>query len=160
MKRVPSLALLSLVSLLLLARPASADVTGFLGLNTTPDSRVVKGGAAGAGLLVIGFEFEYAATDEEVGVSPSLRTGMANVLLQTPVAIARLQPYVTTGGGFYRERMGASTQTGFGLNSGGGVKVTLAGPLRLRLDYRVFRLGDEARHSPAQRFYAGLNLKF
>ncbi|MGE3176515.1 MAG: outer membrane protein [Vicinamibacterales bacterium] len=157
MKRVPSFALLAL---LLIARSASADVTGFLGLNTTPESRTVKGGAAGAGLLIVGVEFEYAATDEEVGVSPSLKTGMGNVYLQTPVAIARLQPYVTTGGGFYRERFGTSTHTGFGLNSGGGVKVTLAGPLRLRLDYRVFRLGDEARHSPAHRFYAGLNLKF
>jgi hypothetical protein len=48
-----------------------------------------------------------------------------------------------------------------GINVGGGVKMNLAGPLRLRLDYRVFTLrGSDVRHSKPQRFYAGLNLKF
>ena len=158
MKRVPLFALALLLTLL--CRPASADVTGFLGTTTTPDSRQVKGLAIGSGLLVLGFEFEYAATDEELGLAPSLKTGMGNVLLQTPVSIMRLQPYFTTGGGFYRERLGTREDTGFGLNTGGGVKITLAGPLRLRLDYRVFRLGEDALHSPSHRFYAGVNLKF
>jgi hypothetical protein len=36
----------------------------------------------------------------------------------------------------------------------------LIGPVRLRVDYRVFRLGSGALHSPAHRIYAGLNLKF
>ena len=44
--------------------------------------------------------------------------------------------------------------------TGGGVKVNLIGPLRLRVDYRIFKLGSGALHSPAHRFYAGLNLKF
>jgi hypothetical protein len=38
--------------------------------------------------------------------------------------------------------------------------MSLAGPLRLRLDYRVFTLSGDARHSKPQRFYAGLNVKF
>jgi hypothetical protein len=46
------------------------------------------------------------------------------------------------------------------LNNGLGVKVNLLGPVRLRVDYRVFRLGRDALHSPAHRVYAGLNLKF
>ena len=41
------------------AAPAHADVTAFLGANTTPSNRVAKGLAAGMGLLVIGLEFEY-----------------------------------------------------------------------------------------------------
>ena len=41
-----------------------------------------------------------------------------------------------------------------------GVKMSLAGPLRLRVDYRVFKLGSGALYSPAHRIYAGLNLKF
>ena len=49
---------------------------------------------------------------------------------------------------------------GIGFNTGGGVKVSLAGPIRLRVDYRVFKLGSGALHSPTHRFYAGLNLKF
>jgi hypothetical protein len=34
------------------------------------------------------------------------------------------------------------------------------GPVRLRVDYRVFKLAGGALHSPAHRIYAGLNLKF
>jgi hypothetical protein len=143
------------------AAPASADITGFLGANTTPDSRPVKGLALGSGILFLGFEFEYAATSQdELDGAPSLRSGMGNVLLQTPFAILRLQPYFTTGAGVYRERLGSHEETGVGYNTGGGVKISLAGPLRLRLDYRVFNFGSDALYSPSHRFYAGLNLKF
>ena len=82
------------------------------------------------------------------------------MLLQTPVPIFGFQPYFTTGGGVYRETLGAREQTGFAPNTGGGVKISLAGPLRLRVDYRVFKLGSGALYSPAHRVYAGLNLKF
>ena len=44
--------------------------------------------------------------------------------------------------------------------TGGGVKITLAGPLRLPLAYRAFKLGNGALSSPAHRVYAGLNLRF
>jgi hypothetical protein len=70
------------------------------------------------------------------------------------------QPYFTTGAGIYRETLGAHQDTGLGVNTGGGVKVSLIGPLRLRVDYRVFKLGSDALYSPAHRIYAGLNLKF
>ena len=36
----------------------------------------------------------------------------------------------------------------------------LLGPLRARLDYRIFNLRGEPLHPTVQRFYAGLNLKF
>ena len=85
---------------------------------------------------------------------------MGNVLLQSPAAFFGVQPYFTTGGGIYREELGTHQDTGFGLNTGAGVKVTLAGPLRLRVDYRVFKLGSGALNSPAHRIYAGVNLKF
>jgi len=144
----------------LLATPAFADITGFIGATTTPANRLVKGVAAGGGLIVIGFEFEYAdSTDDPAAFAPVLKTGMGNVLLQTPVAIFGFQPYFTTGGGIYRERLGAHVDTGVGVNIGGGVKVTLVGPLRLRVDYRMFRLGSDALYSPAHRFYVGLNVK-
>jgi hypothetical protein len=140
---------------------AFADITGFIGTNTTPENRRVTGAAVGGGLLIFGFEFEYGSSPESAeDLAPSLRTGMGNVLLQTPVAIFGFQPYFTTGGGVYHESIDARSQTGFGLNTGGGVKISLAGPVRLRLDYRIFNLGDEAFESPAHRFYAGLNLKF
>ncbi len=149
------------VLLLGIAAPARADVTAFIGANTTPANRQVRGASLGIGLLVIGFEGEYAFTPDDPRASaPSLKTGMGNVLLQTPGAFFGFQPYFTTGGGIYREVLGTHTSTGFGLNTGGGVKVNLIGPIRLRVDYRIFKLGTSALHSPAHRVYAGLNLKF
>jgi len=146
---------------MLAAVPAAADVTGFLGANTTPANRRTQGFSIGAGLLLLGFEFEYANTpDDPDSASPALRTGMGNVLLQTPFALLGIQPYVTTGAGIYRETLASRVQTGFALNNGAGVKINLIGPVRIRVDYRAFKLGDDALYSPAHRIYAGLNLKF
>ena len=146
--------------LLSIAAPARADITAFIGANTTPDNRRVLGGALGFGVLIIGFEGEYAFTpDDPRAAAPSLKTGVANIVLQTPVPFFGIQPYFTTGGGFYQEELGLHSDTGFALNTGGGVKVTLAGPIRLRVDYRIFKLGSGALYSPAHRIYAGLNLK-
>ena len=146
--------------LLSIAAPAHADITAFIGANTTPDNRRVLGGALGFGVLIIGFEGEYAFTpDDPRAAAPSLKAGIANIVLQTPVPFFGIQPYFTTGGGFYQEELGLHSDTGFALNTGGGVKVTLAGPIRLRVDYRIFKLGSGALYSPAHRIYAGLNLK-
>ena len=143
------------------ARPASADITAFIGITPTPENRAVRGIAFGFGLLVIGFEFEYSNTVEDAleGL-PSLRTGSGNMLIQTPVDIARTQFYGTVGGGIYRERLLAIQETHFTTNVGGGAKIRLAGPLRVRLDYRVFRLQGQPLHQTYQRFYAGANLGF
>jgi opacity protein-like surface antigen len=111
--------------------------------------------------VIVGFEFEYGHTrDNEDELAPSLRTFMFNGLLQTPIPIAGMQFYGTAGGGVYRETLNDDSETSVGINVGGGVKVSLAGPLRLRLDYRVFTLQGDPRHSKPQRFYAGLNLRF
>ena len=140
---------------------ASADITAFLGANPPPVNRLVKGFGIGFGLLIVGFEFEYAHTSEDLDeLAPSLRTFMFNGLLQTPVPIAGMQFYGTIGGGGYRETLDDQSETNVGINVGGGVKVNLAGPLRLRLDYRLFTLQGDSRHSRPQRFYAGINLKF
>jgi opacity protein-like surface antigen len=155
---------------MLTAAPASADLTGFLGRTTTPSSRTVKGLAIGTGLLIVGFEFEYAATDEDLevasgaaNIAPATKTFMFNGLLQTPVPIARMQFYGTAGAGVYHETLStrpSDDSTNFGTNLGGGVKITLAGPLRVRLDYRVFSFRGTPRQTTAQRLYAGINLKF
>jgi opacity protein-like surface antigen len=159
MTRVRHFAVAGLL-LLVASAPAYADATAFIGANTTPANRQVRGLAFGMGLLVIGFEGEYAfSPDDPSATAPSLRTGMANVLLQTPGAFFGFQPYFTTGTGIYREKLGAHTDTGVGFNTGGGVKVNLIGPIRLRVDYRILKLGSGALNSPAHRFYAGLNLK-
>lgn len=155
--------IVALAGLILLTIPghASADVTGFLGVNTSPSTRTTRGFAIGAGLLIVGFEFEYADTSDDLTSSaPSLKTGLGSVLLQTPFAIAGFQPYFETGGGYYHEQLGARSDQGFALGTGGGVKISIAGPLRLRVDYRGLNLGSGALASPAHRLYAGINLKF
>ena len=154
-------ALLALVLGLACAAPARADLTVFIGANTTPANRSVRGASYGGGLLVVGWEFEYADTTDNATIgAPSLRTGSGNLLLQLPVPIFGFQPYFTTGGGFYRETLANQSDTSFAPNIGGGVKISLVGPLRLRVDYRSFRLGGGALYSPAHRIYAGVNLGF
>jgi len=159
--RTLGLAVTAIALVVTAASPARADATVFLGVNTTPSNRPVKGFAGGMGLIIVAFEFEYAGTSDDLTVAaPSLKTFMGNVLLQSPVPILGFQPYLTTGGRLYRETLGTHQDTSAGTNVGGGVKMSLVGPLRLRVDYRVFRLGNGALNSPAHRIYAGLNLKF
>lgn len=154
-------ALFAAVLLLAWAARAQADVTVFIGANTTPDNRQVRGLAVGAGLLIVAFEFEYASNPEDtLAAAPSLRIWSGNGLLQTPFPLFGFQPYVTAGAGVYRERLGFDAETGTAPNVGAGVKVTLAGPIRLRVDYRRFNLGDDALYPTVHRVYAGLNLKF
>ena len=161
---MPSKIVPTFVVALLLALPSTAfaDLTAFLGVNGTPSNRVVRGFSGGLSLVIVGFEFEYANTSEdESELAPALKTYMVNGFVQTPFPIAGMQFYGTAGGGVFRESLLDDTATNVGLNVGGGVKVNVIGPLRLRLDYRVFTLrGDDVRHSRPHRFYAGLNLKF
>jgi hypothetical protein len=139
----------------------SADVTAFIGITPTPESRAVRGFAFGFGLLIVGFEFEYANTvEDELEGLPSLLTGSGNVLVQTPVEVSGISLYGTVGGGLYRERLIETQETSFATNIGGGAKIRLAGPLRLRVDYRVFRLQGDPLHQTYQRFYVGANLGF
>jgi opacity protein-like surface antigen len=153
--------LLLAAGILVLPSNAAADITAFLGVNPTPTNRTARGFAIGTGLIIVGFEFEYARTSEDLlEGSPSLRTFMFNGLLQTPVPIAGMQFYGTAGGGIYRETLNDDSETNLGVNVGGGVKMTLVGPLRLRLDYRVATLKGDPRYPRPQRFYAGLNIKF
>ncbi len=144
------------------ASPARADITGFLGLAGGPSTRLAKGVAVGTGLVIVGIEFEYSDTsDDEANGSPRFRTGMFNGLLQTPIPIAGFQFYATAGAGIYNEELSTLSHTSVGVNVGGGVKKSLIGPLRLRLDYRVFRLsGSPLATDVVHRFYAGANIKF
>lgn len=152
-----------LVLAVLAATPAiaRADATVFLGRNSGGDDRsVTRGFAVGVSLLVVGFEFEYAnASEDQTDLTPSLRTTSGNVFAQT-FGLPGFQLYATTGAGIYRERLGSDQETAFLLNNGGGIKINLAGPIRARVDYRVFTLKGNPRHSTVQRLYAGLNLAF
>ena len=151
---------LLVVMLLAAASPAYADATFFLGTNTTPETRLARGFAVGAGAM-FAFEVEYANTSEDgEEAAPGLRTFMGNFLLQTPFAIGGVQPYFTAGTGVYRESLEPRQETNLGLNTGVGVKVSLAGPVRVRVDYRVFHLKGDPLYNTVHRVYAGLNLRF
>lgn len=143
------------------AAPARADITAFLGLSPTPARHIVKGFSGGLSLLVVGFEFEFSDLGEDAADGlPGLKTYSGNVFVQTPVEIKGTQFYATAGGSGYRENLAARQETHVGINLGGGLKVRVLGPVRLRLDYRVFQLRGEPLYSTYQRFYAGANIAF
>jgi hypothetical protein len=138
-----------------------ADATVFLGRNSAGEDRsVTRGLAFGVSMLVVGFEFEYANSKEDPTIGrPSLRTTSGNVFAQT-FGLPGFQLYATTGVGIYRERLGTDQETAFLLNNGGGIKINVAGPLRARVDYRIFTLRGNPQHKNVQRLYAGLNVAF
>ena len=158
MKYPKTIGALALVLVGVLPATAAADATAFLGFSPNPATRAARGFAIGFSLIIVGFEFEYANISENLEeLAPGLRTGMFNVLVQTPT---RTQFYLTAGGGVYREELSEATDTSFGTNIGGGMKLPLAGPLRLRIDYRVFNLRGSPIYKTPQRIYAGANLSF
>ena len=121
---VPSI----LVALIAFPGIARADLTGFFGATMTPSSRAVKGFAFGAGALAIGFEFEYAHTNEDLTdlaePAPELHTYMFNGLVQTPFAIAGFQPYGTAGY-VVRAVEGGGVRSAARLRRGAGVRRAL-----------------------------------
>ena len=154
---------LSFTLLLLLgagAGPASADLTVFAG-RTAPD-HTTHGAALGISLRPVGLEFEYAGmpaagSDEK----PARRTGLFNLIFSTPLnRIRRLQLYGAVGGGLYHERAEPHAETNLAASAGGGVSISLAGPLRLRIDYRFLVLRDATSDRRPRRVYAGLNMLF
>ena len=151
-----------LTAVILVATPAAAaaDITAFFGAGRNPTTRTAKGVAFGVTLLVVGFEVEYSdISEKDADSAPRLRTGMINAIVQTPTGGVQL--YGTVGAGGYRESLrGTFQETNVGLNLGGGLKMGLLGPLKLRVDYRLFRLRGEPLYKNVHRVYAGVNAAF
>lgn len=158
MKKVFLVVVLSLAALLARPRDASADITFFLGFHPQPNWHQTRGISAGINMLIFGFEFEYADSREnfEEGI-PRLQTGVFNFLVQTPTNVSI---YVTAGAGFFRESFGDAHLLGWGTNIGGGVKFPIFGQLKVRVDYRVFKLRSNAMFTAPQRIYVGVNWAF
>lgn len=157
------LTLSSLVAVILTvsASPARADITAFLGVSPTPENHLARGFAAGLSLIILGFEFEYSQLSEDTLESlPELKTYSGNVFVQTPVDIMGTRLYATAGAGAYRETLGTVEETHVGINLGGGAKIRLVGPLRVRVDYRIFRLQGSPFYKTYQRLYVGGNIAF
>jgi len=159
-RRAAALAFAAVAFVLVGARPAFADLTAFVGVNTTPANRLTTGIAVGASLLVIGFEGEYAKTVEDsAAAAPSLNTGMGSIFVQNPVPIVGIQVYGIAGTGIYKETLADVSNWGVLVNIGAGAKIELISHIRLRVDYRAIKLAG-ARYDPVHRVYAGINLAF
>ena len=158
-RNIASILALTLVMLAAAAAPARADITAFLGVSPTPHNHAVRGIGVGVGLLIVGFEFEYANLSEDtLEQLPGMKTYAGNVMVQTPTPTVQL--YGTIGAQGYREFLGPIEETNFGTNIGGGAKINLIGPLRVRVDYRIFKLSGDAVYETPQRLYVGANLAF
>lgn len=158
----PALATVLLVLPTALAGTAYADLTAFAGTHRATASPWTLGVSLGMSLRLTGIEFEYARTPaDEAGGTASLETGMANLLVHSPLdSLGPFQIYGTVGGGVYRERLAGWENLGAGVNAGGGVTVALAEPFRFRVDYRRFALRDGRRVRSPERVYAGVTLAF
>jgi hypothetical protein len=143
------------------APPAHADLTVFAGLQNAPEVRPATGIGLGFGLLLLGWEVEIArAAQDTAQLAPSIASGTASVYVQNPLPINGVQFYAIAGAGFYRERLGDLYEhDDVHVAVGGGAKIALAGPFKLRLDYRLFKLRDARADNP-QRVYAGVTLAF
>lgn len=143
------------------ADPAFADLTVFAG-RMAPAGGTTGGVSLGISLRPVGMEFEYAGTTaNRTATRPALQTGLFNLLVSAPLrSDDGIRIYVLVGGGAYRERFDEHTRTGLAVNAGGGITVSLAGPFRVRVDYRLFALRGGLFHRRPRRVYTGLDLAF
>lgn len=158
MKR--TLVILGLAGAVLAVRPAPAlaDATAFVGFSPTLATRSTTGFGLGLSFVIVGVEFEYSHLNEVTASgAPGVGAGMINFQVQTPT---KTQIYVTAGGGFYHESLGTDGHYNVGFNVGGGIKIKVAGPIRLRIDYRVFTLNQSFVTQHPQRIYFGFNFAF
>jgi hypothetical protein len=150
---------------------------GFVDLEqTSDDSKLVWGAAAGWQPGAIGVEFELSVLPGffdgpgDLVISGNVTSLMANVTWQLPKphASSRLRAYVAGGAGVVRVRLedalGAysSTSSLAGGNAGGGVLVRLRPGLDLQGDVRYFKTQsrDAGRAGFSERFVSYTRLTF
>ena len=147
------------------------NITAFAGVAVASGPHQANGVAVGLKPEPgpVSFEFEYSRSrrDPVAGVR-AIETLACNILVQPSRQRSRFQFYGTLGVGLYAPLHDLSHPRGGGVhqssepdsarNVGGGAKVTLAGPLKLRMDYRAFFLagGESNQH----RFYVGIAAGF
>lgn len=156
----------ALVAVLLAAAevPAAADATLLFGLQTTSAPHPTVGIAWGHWPGPVGFEVEYAGTvGRATAAKPSVGTIMVNVLVQTPARIHGARVYALGGFGLYGEEGGGRGSGEVSAKDiGVGAAVPLGGPLKLRLDYRLYLLGpgDGSLGSPISHHPRRLSAAF
>jgi hypothetical protein len=147
---------------------ARADGTVLLGLMSVDGPRPSLGVAFSYCPSVAGFEIEYLGTLGGETADHSSAGGIFGSVIVQPVTISRVQFFGIAGFGLWGEKFADGKGTGElgAKNIGGGVKIRIAERLKLRLDYRLFLLGEpeDASRDPStrhpQRLSAGLHLVF
>jgi hypothetical protein len=150
--------------------PARADVTVFAGVQTNGGAHPAVGAAFGRAPSVVGFELEYARTIGQATATRPTGGGVnGSLIIQTRPASRRVQLYAVGGFGVWGETYHDGRGSGaiLATNIGGGVKFPLTGRLNLRMDYRLFLLGDAPDAAPGidiparrHRIAAGLSFTF
>jgi len=154
---------------LMLMNPVSAraDATVLVGLTSVDALRPSFGFSFGYRPSAVGFEIEYLSTtpgDYTAG-------GIFASLIVQPMTISNVQIFAVGGVGVWGEGFAGGKGTGVlsAGNVGGGVLVPLSGPLSLRLDYRLFLLGEVSKEEVGaiapgtrhpQRIAAGIHFDF
>jgi hypothetical protein len=142
-------------------RESPVNVTAFAGVAMAPGPHAAIGVAVGVRPQPgpVSLEFEYSRSRSPAAGMPAIETFAGNLLVQLPTPPSRFQFYGTVGVGFYALLLNDHTsEPNDARNFGGGAKITLAGPMKLRIDYRAFRLtplGGEY-HSNEHRLYVGI----
>ena len=156
--------LIVLAACLTAADPARADATFLIGLHTPSAPSTTFGAAIGHGAGLFGWEIELASSGKQTATHASVGSFCGNLVIQPPVRVGPADLYFIAGFGLYGEVGGNALSTGPSTvaDVGAGVKIPIAGAVKLRVDYRAF-LGqasenDRAIHS--QRVAAGLSLVF
>jgi hypothetical protein len=152
--------------LILLPQQAFADAGLFFGSMDTqrllarlPQDQFFWGGYASFG-DIIGFEGEFMHSPHSGLTRFGFRTVSFSLVAQTR-HIGRIRLYGIGGGILYwfGFRPLPYVHRG-GLNYGGGIKITLAEHLGIRVDGRAFTFQDEPLTPRIARIYAGFNLEF
>ncbi len=167
MRRVLSRAAWFVALVLMTPLSARADATVLVGLTSVDALRPSYGFSFGYRPSAVGFEIEYLSTtpgDYTAG-------GIFASLIVQPVTISNVQIFAIGGLGVWGEGFAGGKRTGVltAGNVGGGVLVPLAGPVRLRLDYRLFLPGEVSKEEVGaiaprtkhpQRIAAGIHFAF
>ena len=159
------------LAVLVLMNPLSAraDATVLVGLKSVEGLRPSFGWSFGHRPDAVGFEIEYLRTVHQTALGGYSAGGVFASLIVQPVTISHVQIFAIGGVGIWGEGFSGGKSAGLfrAGNVGGGALVHLAGPLSLRLDYRLFLLGkaeEQGSIPPStkhpQRIAAGLHFDF
>lgn len=166
---VPIRTSLAVLAVVFTPMAALADVTALAGVMTVDGARPAFVFSFTYCPSYAGFEMELTGTTRGGGATHTVGGFFLNAFAQTGEVMPRTEFYGTGGLGLYGETAPGGSGSGevTAKDLGGGAKIWLAERLRLRLDYRIFLLGDAPDasrgfvvHRSPQRLSAGLTVVF